>query len=93
MKFKLQEGVKLSLSFVLFGIAESSALVIGRVKEIESKTGLHQEGETLVCQTFVWNLWSADLLQMVVPRLFLDINCVKPNYNIWVSAAEISSCW
>lgn len=53
MKFKLQEGVKLSLSFVLFGIAESSALVIGRVKEIESKTGLHQEGETLVCQTFV----------------------------------------
>lgn len=79
MKFKLQEGVKWSLSSVLFGIAESSALVIDKIKKIESKTELHQEGETLVCETFVRNLWSADLLQMVVPCLFLDINCIKPN--------------
>lgn len=46
MKFKLQEGVKLSLSSVLFGTSESSALVIGKIKEIESKTDLHQEGKT-----------------------------------------------
>lgn len=43
VKFKLQEGVKFSLSSVLFGTAESSALVSGKIKEIESKTE-HQEG-------------------------------------------------
>lgn len=46
MKFKLRERVKLSLFSVLFGAAESSALVIGKIKEIESKTELHQEGKT-----------------------------------------------
>lgn len=44
VKFKLQEGVKLSLSSVLFGIAESCALVIGKIKEIESKKNCIRKG-------------------------------------------------
>lgn len=44
--WSLNYGNVWSLSSVLFGAAESSALVIGKIKEIESKTELHQEGKT-----------------------------------------------
>lgn len=45
MKFKLQECEKLNLSPILFAVTENSALVISKIKEVESKTQLWQAGE------------------------------------------------